>query len=156
MWWLINTVHTNRWDQHKDAQRQRPTSSPRWTDGSATQSEDPSANETVLLVTLTASCCQTATVCPSLDWRRSQRLRISNGRADHLHHLRLMEATRQWGELQPGIKLLYQISLVFWQSDAGITRQKQIAQSSKLHLFLPLNLRAGELERCSPSLHMAP
>lgn len=88
--------------------------------------------------------------------RRSQRLRISNGRADHLHHLRLMEASHEWGEHQPGIKLPYQISLVFWQSDAGITRQKQITQSSKRHLFLPLNLRAGELERRSPSMHMAP
>lgn len=37
---LINTIHTNRWDQHEDAQRQRHTSSPGWADGSAAQWPD--------------------------------------------------------------------------------------------------------------------
>lgn len=134
---IINTIHTNRWDQHKDAQRQRQTSSPGWADGSAAQWPD-QRNPALMR----QSCCSEFICCLMLSNSRSvfhthlrTPLSLSSGPApmtpSPLTHIRGLGLGL---EFQPGLELPRLIAFLFWQFDASITRQR--IPKRKLIFFL--------------------
>lgn len=154
-------MHANRWDQHKDAQRQRHTSSPgwgRWLSSTMARSEESSTNETTVLL-FRIHLLPHAVIQPQCVTYSSEEAALSprdqQWQRRWLHHW-LIEASHQRGEFQPGLELPHLIPLEFWQSDASITRHKQSIQSWKFIFFYLLhNLRVRKHERRSQWLRMA-